>query len=71
MYKDKPKYNGKNNSFLFKLTIFCDICAKIDVFQEILFKVFPTMLISLALDHYYLNTNNSTAAIFDKMYELI
>ena len=71
MYTDKAKYNGENDSFAFKLTIFRDICARADVLQEILLKAFSTMLTSLALDYYYSNTSISIVATFDKVCESI
>ena len=71
MYTNKAKYSGKNNSFAFKLTIFHDICARIDVSQDILFKAFITMPTGLVLDYYYLNTSINTAATFDKVCESI
>ena len=71
IFIDKAKYSGENNSFSFKLTIFHDICPKANVPQEILLKAFPTMLTSLGLDYYYLNTNISATATFDKVCELI
>lgn len=51
--------------------IFPDICAKTDISQKILLKLFFTILTSLVLDYYYLNINISTNATFYKMYKLI
>lgn len=68
---DKTKYNSKNNSFVFKITTFCDICARADILEEILLKVFSTIFTGLALDYYYSNTSITTAAMFDKVCDLI
>lgn len=65
------KYSNENNSFLFKLIIFCDICIRVDVLQEILLKAFPTILSGLALDYDYSNTKISTTTTFDEVYESI
>lgn len=67
MYIDNTIYSSKNDCFTFKLMIFYDICARTDVFKEILLKVFPTMLIDLALDYYYSNTSISTTLTFNKI----
>lgn len=67
MYIIKAKYNGKNNNFSFKLTIFHDIYAKVNIPQDILSKVFLTMLINLVLDYYYSNISISIVATFEKV----
>ncbi len=67
MYTDEAKYNGENDSFSFKLTIFHDIYARVDAPQDILLKAFPTMLTNLVLDYYYLNTSISIAATFEEV----
>lgn len=71
MYINNAKYSSKNDSFIFKLMIFHDICARINVSQEILLKVFFTILTGLVLDYYYSNISISIAVTFDKMCELI
>lgn len=71
MYTHKAKYSSKNNSFIFKFTIFYDISAGADVFQNILLKTFLTMLTALTLDHYYSKTSISITAIFVKVFDLI
>ena len=71
MYIDKAKYSGKNDSFLFKLTIFHDICDIANILQKIRLKAFPTRLTGLALNYYYLNSSISTSATFDKVCESI
>ena len=71
IYTDKIKYSGKNDSFVFKLTIFREIWVRADIPREILLKVFAIMLISLVLHYYYLNTSISIAATFDKVCESI
>ena len=55
IYTDNRKYIGRNDSFIFKLAIFHNICLRVDVSLEVKMKVFPTMLKSLALDYYYSN----------------
>lgn len=71
MYTDKIKQSSKNNSFLFKLTIFCDIYVGADISQEILLKAFSNIFTSLTLDYYYSNTNINATATFNKIQELI
>lgn len=68
---NKAKYSGTNNSFIFKLTIFHDICIKTYISQKILLKVFLIILINLTLDYYYSNTSISTDVIFDEVCESI
>jgi hypothetical protein len=55
IYTDEQKYNGTNSSFDHKLTIFLDICQRVELPQTALMKAFPTMLKGLALDHFYSN----------------
>lgn len=55
----------------FKLVIFYDIYAKVDISQEILLKAFPNMLIGLAINYYDLNTRIRIIAIFDKVCKII
>jgi hypothetical protein len=33
LYIDKAKYNGENNNFDFKLTIFIDLCQKANILK--------------------------------------
>jgi hypothetical protein len=55
IYTDEQKYDGTNGSFDYKLTIFLDICQRVDLPQEALMRAFPTMLKGLAQDHFYNN----------------
>lgn len=71
MYINKTKYSNKNNSFILQLTIFFDICTRIDISQEILLKAFFTILTGLVLNYYYSNTSRSIAVTFDKVCESI
>lgn len=72
IYTNEVKYIGKNNSFLFiKLMIFHHIYVRTDVSHVILLKAFLTMLTSLVLDYYYLNTNISNTGTFDEICDLI
>jgi hypothetical protein len=53
IYTDELKYDGTNGSFDHKLTIFRDICDRVELPEEGYMRVFPTMLKGLALDHFY------------------
>lgn len=44
VYIDDTKYNGRNNSFTFKMVIFHDICSKADITPKAKIKVFSIML---------------------------
>ncbi len=58
--------NEENDNFSFKLTMFNDMCDRIDVSFETKLKAFLTMLKELALDYYYANIiNNKNAFTFD------
>ena len=52
IYTDDAKYSGRNDSLIFKLAIFHDICSKADVSPEAKMKTFPTKLKDLTLDYY-------------------
>jgi hypothetical protein len=51
----EAKYSDENDSFSFKLTIFHDMCDRVDVSQSAKLKAFLIMLKDLALDYYYSN----------------
>jgi hypothetical protein len=53
MYSDDEKYNGVNDSFDFKLSVFADICARASLPRDGYMLTFPTMLKGLAQAHYY------------------
>ena len=53
MYTDESRYSGENDNFDYKLVIFHDLCSRVDIPDNIKAKAYPTMLRSLALDHYY------------------
>jgi hypothetical protein len=53
MYTDESKYSGENDNFDYKLVIFNNLCNRVDIPESIKAKAYPTMLQSLALDHYY------------------
>jgi hypothetical protein len=55
IYSDGQKYDGSNGAFDHKLTIFLDICKRVELPEEALQKAFPTMLKGAAEDHYYTN----------------
>ncbi len=63
LYSDDAKYNEKNDNFSFKLTMFNDMCDRVDVLNEIKLKAFPIMLKRLALNYYYSNVINSKASL--------
>ncbi len=67
MYKDEAKSSGENDSFIFKLTIFYDVCSRGDVPHVIKLKAFPTILKGLALDYYYSNVSINTSVTFKKV----
>ena len=56
IYTEDQKYDGTNGSFDHKLTIFLDICQRVDLPQDALMRAFPTMLKGLAQDFFYNNT---------------
>ena len=55
IYTNEQKYDGTNGSFDQKLTIFLDICQRVELPEKALMKAFPTMLKGLAQDHFYNN----------------
>ena len=63
MYIKDNKYNGENDNFDFKLTIFHNFCGKADVPQETKVKAYPTMLRGLTFNHYYTNLKNITLTL--------
>src|SRR5438046_6649327 len=63
MYTEDNKYSGENDNFDFKLVIFHDLCNRADIPQKARIKAYPTMLHSLALDHYYTNLKNITKTL--------
>jgi hypothetical protein len=69
LYTDEAKYGDENDSFSFKLTIFHDMCNRVDVSQSIKLKTFFIMLKDLAFDYYYSNMfiNIMTLIIFDEI----
>ena len=54
MYTNDDKYGGSpTESLNYKFIIFMDLCERAEVPQEVLPKAFPSMLRSMALEHYY------------------
>lgn len=51
IYTDKAKYSSCNDSFIFKLAIFHDICLRADVSSEVNIKTFYTILKGLVFDN--------------------
>jgi hypothetical protein len=72
MYTEDNKYSGEDDSFDFKLIIFYDLCNRADVPQEAKVKTYPTVLRSLAFNHYYTNLKNITLTLlFNQIYDAI
>jgi hypothetical protein len=67
LYTKKTNYSDENDSFSFKLTIFHDMCDRVDVLQSIKLKTFFIMLKELTLDYYYSNMNIDVFIIFDEV----
>ena len=55
-YSDDMKFTGTSGgSFDYKLTIFLDICQRVELPRESVMRAFPTMLKALALEYFYNN----------------
>jgi hypothetical protein len=67
LYTNEAKYSDENDSFSFKLTIFHDMCDRVDVLQSAKLKAFSTMLKDLTLDYYCSNMSIDTLIIFDEV----
>ena len=67
MYNKDMKYNGENDGFDYKLTIFRDLCDRTDIPSQLFAKAYPTMLIGPALSHYYSNLSVFKHATFDEI----
>ena len=63
VYIDNKKYSGCNNSFIFKLTIFHNICLKANILFKVKMKTFSTMFKGLTLDYYYSNISISAVTM--------
>lgn len=63
IYTDDAKYSDYNNSFIFKLAMFHDICFKADILLEVKMNIFPIILKGLALNIYFLNIGISNIII--------
>src|SRR6202021_1919224 len=68
-YTEESKYNGENDNFDFKLTIFYDLCTKAAIPKVALAQAYSTMLKGMALDHYYTNPKNSRTTSFEQMHQ--
>ena len=55
IYTNNAKYSNRNNSFIFKLAIFHDVCLRADVLSEVKMKAFLTILKGPALVNYTSN----------------
>jgi hypothetical protein len=58
------KYDRTNGNFDHKLTIFEDVCQRVDLLKEVFIRAFPTMLKGLVQDLYY-NTYMSKLTYVD------
>jgi hypothetical protein len=63
LYTEESKYTGQDDNFDFKLVIFYNLCGRVDVPNRAMAKAYPTMLSSLALDHYYTNIRNTAQTL--------
>lgn len=72
IYIDNAKCSGYNDSFIFKLAIFYDICSKANILPEVKIKEFSMILKGLTLDHYSLNIGiSNTVMNSNQIYNLI
>ena len=55
MYMEESKYSKKDDNFDCKLTIFNDLCNRVNILQEVKIKGFLIMLYSITLNFYYGN----------------
>ena len=53
LYTDDQKYSGISGNFDFKLTIFYNICNRVNILPNAYLKALPFILIGLALNYYY------------------
>lgn len=60
IYTNNAKYSGHNNSFIFKLTIFYNICLRTNILLKAKIKTFFIMLKGPALDNYLSNIGISS-----------
>ena len=72
LYTNKSKYSSENNNFNFKLTIFIDLCQKVDIPKQEFSQAYSTMLCGLALNHYYTNLKSNPFSVsFNKLCKAI
>ena len=62
MYTKSNKYSSKNDNFDYKLLIFYNLYEKAALPSQAFGQAYSTILLSLALDHYYTNRKNVTQA---------
>jgi hypothetical protein len=67
LYINEAKYSDENDSLVYKLTIFHDMCDRVDVSQLAKQKAFLTMLKDLILDYYYSNMSTDILITFDEV----
>jgi hypothetical protein len=72
LYIDEFKYNGENDNFDFKLTIFTDLYQKADILKQEFNQAYSIILYGLALNYYYINLKSNPFSVsFNKLYEVI
>jgi hypothetical protein len=64
LYTNEVKYSDENDSLISKLTIFHDMCDRVDVLQSAKLKAFFIMLKDLIFDYYYFNMFIMSIIIF-------
>ena len=55
MYMEESKYSRKDDNFDYKLTIFNNLCNRVNILQEVKIKGFLIMLYGITLNFYYRN----------------
>ena len=63
MYIKNKKYNGEDDNFNFKFTIFHYLYSRANISQEVKVKAYPIILRGLALNYYYTNLKNATITL--------
>ena len=72
LYTDEQKYEKQRNNFVFKITIFYDVCNRVILFMKIKLLAFFIMLKRLTLNYYYFHISNISHQInFNQIYYMI
>ena len=67
MYTDESKYSDQNDSLIYKLVIFHDICSRVDLSHAARIKAFSMMLKKSVLNYYYSNISIDDSLTFDEV----